>query len=276
MRHVRSLGVIAVVLLTSSCVPVDQLPPGAVPNAPTSGTSAAAFPDPESGGVSITSAHFTIKGYNQIDLESVKLMAESLYTKIGNDAGLYSFLASTNFTLVQYRDRDEYMAKTHQPNWSHAVASGKGIYFYPQSNLEPVLAHQMVHLIYESYMGEKASSFRWIEEGLAMNEEVSKLPDSDRTTYLNTKSTQLRQNRVAFSQMTFFVTNTEEKRLTDAWYEQVESVVSYLLAQGSPLAFAQLLSDLRSTGDIDRALSDAYAAKYRSLNDLEAAWKYTI
>ena len=33
------------------------------------------------------------------------------------------------------------------------------------------------------------------------------------------------------SQMMFFVTNTEEKRRTDAWYQQVESVVTYLLSQ---------------------------------------------
>ena len=76
--------------------------------------------------------------------------------------------------------------------------------------------------------------------------------------------------------LTFFVTNTEEKRLTDGWYQQVESVVSYLLAQGSPLTFAQMLGELRSGFDIDRALSDAYSAKFKSLNDLEAAWKYTI
>ena len=40
-------------------------------------------------------------------------------------------------------------------------------------------------------------------------------------------------------------------------------------------AFAQFLSELR-TVPIDQALSDAYSAKFRSLNDLEAAWKYTI
>jgi len=79
-----------------------------------------------------------------------------------------------------------------------------------------------------------------------------------------------------FSQMTFFVSSTEEKRRTDAWYQQVESVVTYLLSQGSALGFAQFIGELKTGTDTDRALSDAYSAKFRSLNDLENAWKYTI
>lgn len=256
---------------------MDQLPPGSVPNAPTAAATAANFGELEPGNTSITSAHFTLKGYSQTDLEAIKQMAESLYNKVGNDTGLYSFLASGNYVLVAYRDRDEYLKKTHQPSWSHAVTSGKGIYFYyPDQELEPNLAHQMVHLIFESYMGDKASGFRWLEEGLAMNEELSRMADSDRNAYMTSKSNQLRQNRVPFSQMTFFVTNTEEKRRTDAWYQQVESVVTYVLSQGSALAFGQLMSDLRSGSDMDHALSDAYSAKFRSLDELESMWKYTI
>ena len=108
-----------------------------------------------------------------------------------------------------------------------------------------------------------------------MKEEVVHMSDTDRTSYQTSKSSQLRLNRMPFSQMTFFVTNTEEKRRTDAWYQQVESVVTYMLTQGSPLAFAQFLSELRSI-ELDQAIGDAYPAKFRNMNDLEAAWKYTI
>jgi len=45
--------------------------------------------------------------------------------------------------LVEYKDQDEYLKKTHQPTWSHAVTAGKAIYFYPDPNLMPELAHQM-------------------------------------------------------------------------------------------------------------------------------------
>ena len=134
----------------------------------------------------------------------------------------------------------------------------------------------MVHLVFESYMGDKASSLRWLEEGLAMNEEVSKMASTDQSAYANSKSTQLHQSRMPFSQMTFFVTNSEEKRRTDGWYQQVESVVTYLLSQGSALAFAQMMSELKTGSDMDHVLSDAYGARFRSMDDLENSWKNTI
>jgi len=256
-------------------VSVDQLPPGLVPAGPSS-AAATAFPDLEPGGTSVTSSHFTIKGYSQTDLDTLKLMAENELTKIGTDTGLYSYLASQSFAVVAYRDRDEFMKKTHEPVWSHAVVSDKAIYcYYPDPDLEPIFAHYLMHLTYRGYMGEKARTYKWLDEGLAMNQEVAKMSDSDRINYSNLKANQLRQNRMPFSQMTFFVTNTEEKRRTDVWYQEAESVVTYLLAQGSALAFAQFLSELRSV-EIDQALSDAYTSKFRTLNDLEAAWKYTI
>ena len=131
--------------------PVDQLPPGSVPSMPSTSTNTAtAYPDLEPGSTSITSMHFTIKGYSEPDLDNIKQMAESEYTKIGNDTGLYSFMASGNYTLVEYKDRDEYLAKTHQPSWSHAVVAGNAIYFYVDPDLEATLAHYMVHMVFSA------------------------------------------------------------------------------------------------------------------------------
>lgn len=268
---------LALCLAFSSCVSLDQLPPGSVPASASAASKAdTSYPDPDGGFASATSAHFTLKGYSQNDLESLKSLAETIFTKISSDVGLYTFLASQSFTLVVYRDRDEFIKKTNQPEWASVVTAGNTIYlYYPNTALEPVLAHHLTHLILRSYMADKTSTYRWLDEGLAMHEEVLMMSESDRTAYQSSKDSQLRQNRMAFSQMSFFVTNTEERRRTDAWYQQVESVVTYLLAQGSPLAFAQFLSELRVV-EIDRAISDAYPAKFRSFNDLEAAWKYTI
>ena len=263
-------------LALGSCVPVDQLPPGMVPQGPTSGVPTASFPDLDQGGLSETSAHFIIKAYSQADMDALKLLAENEFTKIGADTGLYSYMSSLNFLIVAYRDHDEFMKKTHEPVWSHVAISSTALYcYYPDPDLEPTMAHFMTHMVFRGYLGGKASTLRWLDEGLAMSEEVAKMSDADRINYSNSKASQLRQNRMPFSQMTFFVTNTEEKRRTDSWYQQVESVTTYLLAQGSPLAFAQFLSELRSV-EIDQALSDAYAARFRNLADLEGAWKYTI
>lgn len=273
----------AICLLTfclSSCVPLDQLPPGSLPGPLPGSSPSSSKPSPfaelDPGAVQMTTLHFTLRGYNENEMRPVSLIAESLYNKIGNDTGLYSFLASGSYTIVVYHDREEYSRKTHLPDWSRAVTSGASIYLYPGDDLEPVLAHEMTHLIFNSYMGDKASTLRWLNEGLAMHEEVSKMADSDRAAFASSQATQLRADKMPFSQMTFFTPLTEERRRVDLWYQQVESVMTFLLAQGSALSFAAMLNEIRNGSDVDRAIGLAYPAKFRHLNELEQAWKYTI
>jgi hypothetical protein len=269
----------ALTFALTACVSLEQLPPGSTPGAGGTNVSntVSSFPDLDPGGTQLTSLHFTLKGYTESEIRPISIMAESLYNKIGSDTGLYSFLASGSYNIIVYRDREEYLRKTRMPEWSRAAAVGGSIYLYPGTDLEPVLAHEMTHLIFNSYMGtDQARTYRWINEGLAMYEELSKLPEGERSSYMSRRSTQLRENRMGFSQMTFFVPATEERRLVDVWYQQVESVVSYLLSQGSALNFANMLNTLKTGGDIDRAISDNYPGKFRSLSELENSWKYTI
>jgi hypothetical protein len=280
LRRPRQIVIAA--LLTSqliSCVSLDQLPPGAVPGASGTGVTnpTQSFPDIDPGGTQLTTLHFTLKGYTENEIRPISTMAESLYNKIGSDTGLYSFLASGSYGIVIYRDRDEYLKKTRLPEWSRAAAVNGTIYVYPGSDLEPVMAHEMTHLIFASYMGtDKARTFRWLNEGLAMYEELQKVSESERSAFQSRRATELRRNRMAFSQMTFFVPVSEQQRLVDVWYQQVESVVAFMLAGGSALNFANMLNSLKTGADMDKALADNYPAKFRSLTDLENSWKYSI
>jgi hypothetical protein len=261
-----------------SCVSLDELPPGSLPQSatPAAATSTASYPDPEPGFLTTTSTHFTLKGHSQSDLETLKNVAESRLSEVSTSIGLYTFLASQSFVIVVYKDKEEYQKKTQQPEWSQMTTGQNTIYlYYPNANVEPLLAHHLSHLVLRSYMGDRIQNFKWLDEGFAMNRELSMMTAGDRSAYATSRATQLRQSRMAFSHMAFFVTNSEERRRTDVWFQQAESVVSYLLAQGSPLAFAQFLSALRAV-EIDQAIADAYPAKFRSFSDLEAAWKYTI
>ena len=109
-----------------------------------------------------------------------------------------------------------------------------------------------------------------------MYEEVLKMSDSDRANFQSLLISNMKSNKMPFSQMTFFTSSTEELRRTDAWYQQVESVTAYLLSQGSSLAFSAMLSELKNGADMDKALGDNYSAKFRSMAELENAWKFTI
>lgn len=266
-----ALGIFSVAFW-SGCVRLDMLPPtpGVQP------TTAQVFADIDPGETSLATLHFTVRGYTDKEIRPISTLAEDLYNKIGNDTGLYSFLASGSYALVVYRDREEYLQKTHQPNWSHAVTAGTSIYIYPGPDLDPVLAHELTHVVFNSFMGEKAASLRWLNEGLAMFEEASKMPESERAVYQTALQNQLRQEKLPFSQMVFFKPATEETRRIDKWYYQVESVVDFLLKEGSSLVFANMLTALRSGADIDRALQDNYPGKFRNLADLETAWKASL
>ena len=260
--------------LLFACVPADQLPPGSIPGAGGT-TNASSFPDIE-GGTAFGSTHFDAKGYIDADVHDVSNLSETLYTKIINDFGIYNAMAGGKFTLTIYRDQTEYQAKTHQPAWSRAIAAGSGIYTYDNPDLKAPLAHQMAHLVMNAYLAEKANNFKWLVEGIAMFEEVSQMGDSDRAEFQSSMISNLRNQRQGFSQMTFFTPMSEENRRTDVWYQEVESVVSYLVAQGGGQPFGNMLSELKNGADIDKALADSYPAKFRSLNDLETAWKMTV
>ena len=233
-------------------------------------------PHIDPGGTSITSLHFTLRGYTENDLRPLSVTAENLYNKIGTDTGLYSFLASGSYLIVVYRDRSEYLEKTRQPEWSRAVAVSSGIYTYPGPDVQPMLAHELTHLIFNAYLGPRMREFRWINEGLAMYEELAQMNASDRSAFQTSQQKQLRQNRMSFSQMSFFVPATEEQRRVDLWYQQVESVVAFMLAQGSALNFANMLNELRTGVDIDRAIANNYPGRFQSLAELENSWRYSL
>jgi hypothetical protein len=261
-------GICTLVLL-SSCVPV---PPGMLPQTPGSTATATSYPDVDPGGTALTTIHFAVRGYSDADLRTVSSLAEGIYNRIGTDTGLYSYLAGQTFAMVVYKDQAEYATKTKQTSPLRAVIAGNTLYTYPGPDLEPMLAHQLMHLIFNTYMGSKASSLNWLNEGLAMYEEHLHMAEQERLVYETTQSNKLRHERQAFSQMTLYTGSEEDRRRQDIWYLQAESVVNFMLRQGNSLVFAAFLNDLRNGADLDHALSDSFANKYRNTTDLETSW----
>ena len=261
---------ITVSLFLSSCVPV---PPEMMPSSPGSAASSTAFPDIDPGGTSVTSLHFALRGYSEVDMRAVSASAEDIFNKIGTDTGLYSYLAGQTFTIVLYKDQAEYATKTRQTSPLRVVIGAGTIYTYPGPDLEPMLAHQLMHLIFATYMADKASSLNWLNEGLAMYEEVNRMSQSDKVVFQTTQANKLRTERQPFSQMVFFAGSAEDRRRQDVWYLQVESVIDFMLKQGTSLTFAALLNQLRNGTDIDHAIAENYNGKYRGWADLETSWQ---
>ena len=104
----------------SACVSVEM---SQVPMAGQTAGNGQSFPGVD-GGTTITTLHFTVTGYNDNDMRSISGAGEDIYNKLGNDTGLYSFLSGQSYSLVIYKDHDEYMLKTKQPTWSQVVTVG--------------------------------------------------------------------------------------------------------------------------------------------------------
>jgi hypothetical protein len=265
---------LSLLLLLTACVPV---PVDMLPKQPGEGaTGASSYPDIEPSGISLSSLHFTIKGYNDSDMREVSTLAEDIYNKIGLDTGLYSYLAGQAYTIVLYKDRAEYADKTKQLEGMRVVTGGTGLYTYPGPDLEPMLTHQMAHMIFKAYMGERAAALAWLEEGIALHEEAARMSDMSRANFQTAQANKLRTDRMTFSQMTLFTGTSEDRRKEDAWYLQSESVVSFIMRHGSSLTFAAFLNDLRNGADLDRAISNSYSGKFRGAVDLETMWQSSI
>ncbi len=262
------------VLFFSACVPV---PPGMLPQAPGSQPATSnAFPDIDPGGTTLTSLHFALRGYGEQDMRQISLTAEDIYNHVGMETGLYSYLAGQTYPIVVYRDQAEYTTKTKEPNGSRAIAAGNTLYTYAGPEYDTALAHQISHLIFASYMGERGKALAWLNEGLAMHAEVARMSDINRTSFQTAQANKLRNERQPFSQMTFYNPPTEENRRSDAWFLQVESVVSFLLKQGTSLTFAAFLNELRNGADFERALTDNYGGKFRSVSEFERSWQGSL
>jgi len=263
-------------LLLSSCVSLEQLPPGSIPNQPSSAPVVQSYPELDLGWTSITTSHFTLKGYRESEIRPIGVTAETIFSRIANETGLYAVMSNSNYTLTLYRDRDEYTEKTKMPATSRATSAGSGAYSYVGSGLEPELANELTRMVVAQHLDDRTSTFRWIQEGLALNQEVAQLPEGERASFSALQAKQLHFNRIPFSQMTFAIPTTREGRRSALWFMQVESVVRYLMNQGSALSFGGFLNSLKSGADVDQALAANYPGKFRNLADLESLWKYTI
>jgi len=265
------------IALLTSCVSLEQLPPGSVPDLPAQATSSGEpFPELDLGWTSVNSSHFTVKGYRDSEIRPISVTAESIFSRLANDTGLYSFISSGQYVLTVYRDREEFETKTKISGNARVGVAGSGLYIYLGSGYEPGLAFELANVVLAQHLDERISPNRWIQQGIALNQELAFLSETERSVFTINQQVNLREKRIPFSQMTFATSASKDNRLKDLWYQQCESVVRFLMNQGSALSFGGFLNSLKAGADVDQALAGNYPGKFRNLTDLENAWKYTL
>ncbi|OGR74433.1 MAG: hypothetical protein A2089_06835 [Elusimicrobia bacterium GWD2_63_28] len=217
-------------------------------------------------------AHFVINAYDSSAAAHYASLCEENYSRIMQDLGLYSFVPARPYNVVIYRDAAEFHAKTGQPEWSGGAAYGNALLLFEGEGLRATMAHEMTHLVFNEFMGlSQAASLRWLNEGVAVYEEM-RSDTGSAAVYAARLANTVTPNPVPFTQMVNLAPQNESLRNVDRWYAQVGSVVSFLVRQGGSFSFSIFLGKLRDGATVDRALEDTYNGMWRKLSDVEKAW----
>ena len=221
-------------------------------------------------------AHFSVKAYSSSSAALYAGLCEENYSRIMQDLGLYSFVPARPYNVVIYRDAAEYHAKTKQPDWSGGAAYGNALLLFEGEGLKATIGHEMTHLVFNEYMGlSQAAGLRWLNEGAAVYEESRSNPASA-AFYAERVRAGVAPNPIPFSQLTNLVPQSESQRNVDRWYAQVGSVVGFMIRQGGSFSFSIFLSKLRDGATVDKALEDTYNGLWKTLPDVEKAWKLEV
>jgi hypothetical protein len=217
--------------------------------------------------------HFQVTASSQERASAYAKIAEENYERIMRLTGLYSFMPQNLYQIYVFNDRQTYLERTRQPEWSGGFTAGSTIVLYDSPDAGPIMAHEMSHLIFNEYFRADRPELRWLNEGLAVAMEIDASPLERKKMFLGSASELLRNYEMPFSRMMVFSPSSEKDRLVNIWYVQCFSVVDFMISKGGSLEFADFASKLRSRQPLDRALQQAFAGKWEDVNALEAAWK---
>jgi len=215
----------------------------------------------------IYATHFTVHSTNEPSLKDLAQQVEKIYGTVISDTNLYNFNPPERFLIYIYPDAQSYKENTKRPEWSGGFATNRKIYTFEGKHLSYILPHEITHLIFNDFMGEKATKVtKWINEGLAMYEETKNLdikikkPPFDKT------------KRLTLSEFLAFDFETATAEKVNIWYSQAESLTGFLLAKYPKEKFYNFLTKLRETENTDEALFWGYQSEFKNMSDLETAW----
>lgn len=213
----------------------------------------------------IYTAHFTVYSMNEPLLKDLAQQVEKIYETVITDTNLYNFNPPERFSIYIYSDAQSYKENTKRPEWSGGFAINRKVYTFEGKHLSYILPHEITHLIFNDFMGEKAVKIsKWINEGLAMYEENKnsniKKPLFDKT------------NRLTLDEFLSLDFETAPTAKINIWYQQAESITGFLLIKYPKEKFYNFLMKLRETENIDEALFWGYQSEFKNMSDLEKTW----
>jgi hypothetical protein len=226
--------------------------------------------------------------------------SETYYRRIASDLGYprYSnfWTWDNRVKIYIYQDRADYLAVTHQAGWSEGMADYKKkeiiSYAWKEGFVESLLPHEIAHLVFRDFVGFKGEVPLWLDEGVAQWTEEAK-----RSAYKAMSKTYLGKNTLLSlgDMMKLDIRNLNEterihirsirrknsdrvilfiggEELVNAYYLQAVSIVGFLIEKYGAGSFTDFCRELRDGKTMHEALSRAYSASIRGIDELEEKW----
>lgn len=231
--------------------------------------------------------HFTVYSQSARKPANFDLNMGRIHQQLSFDLSIFSpWMAKNNISIYLYPNQKSYVeGEFNPPAWSNGLAlyEKRTVLVYKQTGetraadkkLMEVIAHESTHLYFESYWAELGKMPPvWLNEGLAMNEEVGSMGRAEASVWYQNMLT-LPQKRFALDKFFPLAPATDladEKYKPEVliFYAQSYSLVFYMLHQFPHSEFKKFNDQLRGGASVEQALVNAY--KVPSLDKFQSAW----
>jgi len=229
------------------------------------------------------SLHFIVKYNPSIE--------ETYIRKIIKEAEKYYRLITHEFYIVRERpwlgkarakiyiaqDKKEYKEKFPCPFWSQACVNyfQKKIYTYKnQKKFSSFLAHELAHIIFREYVGEKTLPL-WIDEGMAIYIEA-KYANPALENFLRKKTRKMIEKKkyIDFDKINKIKLkkNESNREFINLFYAQAWSMVNFLRIRFGKIKFKEYLEKIKEGKNVEEAIFSTYGLIDNN-KDFERLWK---
>jgi len=198
--------------------------------------------------------------------------AEDYYNDIVEELGFrrFDFWSWDNRAKIYlYPNADDFLKDTQRESWAGAVVTVNNrtiqSFVGQTSFFDSILPHEMAHIIFREFVGQRISLPLWIDEGVSCSQEKGYL--TGRMQFA--KNLVLKDSYIKFDifSQIYKLNNVEPQ----VFYSQSASIIIFLIRQYGKEFFLDFSRKIRDGIPWQKALLSAY--RFASLEEMETAWK---
>ena len=205
---------------------------------------------------------------------TVEKNAERYYGDITRDMGFrrfQNFDAQKPVRIYIYNNQQDYVANRNIA-WSDGEASPaqNAIRTFPAAHgfFDSTLPHELGHIIFRDFIGEKPQIPLWLEEGVAMYQEEAQRFGA----HAAVKEALSKHRFVPLPELNKWrLSNKTPPEAVQLFYTEAASVVHYLISEEGVYRFVRFCRYLRNGQSFDEAFANVYA-RFPNLEKLNRSW----